>query len=378
MVNNISKYKLIYKYLTKISLLIGVVILLITPQIALANPASQNYQLQDYSFGASGTDKTNSNNYGISAVAGQQEGGQAASNNFSIGPGLSYTVESNTPAPPTVSNPSNYYNQLKIVIDNGSNPTDATFAIAISTDDFLTDTRFVQADHTLGTSPVWQSYSSWSGATGFNIIGLDPGLTYTAKVTAIQGDFSQSPFSAITTPTCVCQAATISPTLSFDLDVAPTDQSTSPPYNLNIGTLIPGSVTTSSDKIWVSLSTNATGGGTVYVYSTNSGLNSSSVSHNIISTTTDLTGATEGYGAQSSSVTQSAGGPFETLAPYNGLSSSNNVGALDSTKRPIFDSSNSPVTAGRASFLLKAKPSTTAPAATDYTDVLTVIATGSF
>ena len=63
-------------------------------------------------------------------------------------------------------------------------------------------------------------------------------------------------------------------------------------------------------------------------------------------------------------------------SPYDG--SGENVGIIDTTKRILSKSSDSPVSSGQMSFELKAKASSTTPSAPDYTDLLTIIATGSF
>ena len=84
----------------------------------------------------------------------------------------------------------------------------------------------------------------------------------------------------------------------------------------------------------------------------------------------------EGYGARGTGITESSGGPMEILNPYDGTGDT--VGIIDTNKRPISDSSSSPVDTGQFSFELKAKASNTTPAANDYVDTLTVIATGAF
>jgi spore coat protein U-like protein len=63
-------------------------------------------------------------------------------------------------------------------------------------------------------------------------------------------------------------------------------------------------------------------------------------------------------------------------SPYDGTV--NTVGVIDTSKRQFADSSTKPVTNGTASFLLKARAKTSTPAAGDYTDTITVLATGSF
>jgi hypothetical protein len=67
---------------------------------------------------------------------------------------------------------------------------------------------------------------------------------------------------------------------------------------------------------------------------------------------------------------------MELISPYNGAD--NNVGPVDTAKRPIADSSSAPVTGGQVSFELKAKAATTTFSASDYSDIVTVVASGSF
>lgn len=338
-------------------------------------PASNNYKLYDYGFGAGGTATSSSSNYSLFGTVGQVDQGSPSSSNYFIGAGLEYTLQASTPAMPTFVNSNNWYNKLHLTINRGgADPTDTTYAIRISSGSG--QFQYVQNDNTVGNDlglEDWQNYSSWGGSSGFNIIGLYPGTTYTVQVAAKQGQFyTQFMWSP------AANAATSNPTLSFDIDVAPSDQSTNPPYSVAIGNLTPGSVATATDKVWVSISTNATNGGLIYILGTNTGLLSNTVSHTISAVSSDLSnvGVTEGYGAQNNSVTQTSGGPMEAVSPYDGAG--DNVGILDTAKRTIYDSSGAPVTSGRVSFRLKAKASNTTPAANDYSDVITVLATGSF
>lgn len=338
-------------------------------------PTSGNYKLMDYGFGAGGTATSSSSNYSLFGTVGQVDQGSPSSSNYFIGAGLEYTLQASAPAMPTFVNSNNWYNKLHLTINRGGvDPQDTTYAIRIASGSG--SFQYIQNDNTVGNDlglEDWQSYSSWGGNSGFNIVGLYPGTTYTVQVAAKQGQFyTQFMWSP------AANAATTNPTLSFDIDVAPSDQSTSPPYSVSIGNLTPGSVTAANDKVWVSISTNSTNGGLIYILGTNTGLLSSTVSHTISAVSNDLAnvGITEGYGAQNDSVGQSAGGPMEAVSPYDGAG--DNVGILDTAKRTIYDSSGAPVTSGRVSFTLKAKASNTTPAANDYSDVLTVLATGSF
>lgn len=336
-------------------------------------PASGNYKLMDFGFGAGGTATSSSSNYSLFGTVGQVDQGSPSSSNYFIGAGLEYTLQASVAAAPTFTNPSNWYNKLKLVINRGGDdPSDTQYAIRIASGSG--QFQYVQNDNTVGDAlglEDWQSYSAWGGSTGINIIGLFPGTTYTVRVAAKQGQFfTQFMWSPASS------ASTSNPSLSFDIDIAPVDQSTNPPYTLNIGQLSPGSVTSATDKVWVSLATNATNGGLIYILGTNTGLLSNKAGYTISAVSNDLSSVGEGYGAQNNSATQTSGGPMEAISPYNGTS--NNVGILDTAKRTIYDSSGAPVVGGRVSFTIKAKASNTTPSANDYTDTLTVLATGSF
>jgi hypothetical protein len=349
-------------------LIIGLV-LMANPWPVFAGPVSSNYELLDYSVGNSGG-KEDSSNYTQLGTTETLSGDESTSSNYKIGANMIYTVPINVPLAPSFTNPASYYNQLKIVIDNSTNTaSDVEYLIAISPDSFATTTNYVQSDHTISSGQVWQTYTNWNGVSGFNIVGLSPGVTYTVKVKARQGDFTETDYS----PTAA--AATSNPSLTFDIDVAPSDQSTSPPYLINF-TLDPGVVATAADKTWATLDTNATNGGAIFVSDTNGGLISNNTGGTVITSSTADLSSSNGYGIQGSTIAEVSGGPMEILSPYNGAS--NNVGVLDTSTRAVFDSSNSPVTSGRVSFSIKAKAGSTSPASNDYSDVLTVLASANY
>lgn len=335
-----------------------------------AFPASTNYQLEGYGFGGGGEDNMTSSNYAIDGLSGEVSEDQLQGTNYDLGAGLAFEIMANVPPAPTFTNPSNYYNKLHIVLDTGSNPSDTTFSIAISTDDFVT-TNYIQSDDTVGATlgiEDYQTYTAWGGASGFDVVGLSPSTTYKIKVKAMQGKYSESGYGPTAT------AATVGAQLTFDIDVSAIDEDNSVTA-IDLGNLTAGSVVSSTEKIWVDFSTNGASGGKVYVGAANAGLYSSTVSYTISSASGNLTALSSGFGAQGSTATQSSGGPFSIVSPYDG--SSNTVGVTDTTIREIFSSSN-PISGGRASFLLKAKSSAVTPAAGDYTETLTVIASGSF
>lgn len=347
-------------------LLIG----LFTAPSVQAGPESTNFELAEYGFGAGGTASSSSETFLMQGIVGEIETSSLSSETFLALPGLTYTLEPNTPDAPTFTNPSNYYNKLSIIINNANNSSDTEFIIQIASGsaDFSTDTYFVQADQTLGADTVWQDYTSWGGATGFDILGLEPGTTYYARVAARRGDFQQGIYGPS------ANAATVIPTLTFDIN---TTSQTDPPFTINIGGISPGSVSTSTDTVDATVSTNATNGVLIYLFGTNNGLLSTNAGgYNISSVSNDLSAISEGYGARGTTISETSGGPMAFESPYNG--SGDNVGIIDTSKRMLSKSSDTPVSNGQLSFELKAKASNTTPSANDYTDMLTILATGAF
>lgn len=341
-------------------------------QGAKAGPVSSNYQVIDYGFGAGGSNNISSTNYLFQGTVGQIETASLSSTNYIVWPGLTYTLQPAVPPAPTFINttPATYYNKLSLSINQGNNLSDTTYAISVSTDAFKNDIKYVQADDTLGTQPVWQTYVAWQpSANPIIIIGLAPGTTYYARVAAGRGFFTQGPFSPTVT------AVTINPAFTFGLQ---TTNQTVPPYTVGIGAVNPGQVTTSWQKVTATITTNAYTGGTVYVSDTNAGLKSANGGNYVIaSAQNDLSsgGVNEGYGARGVSVSQTTG-TMELLSPYN--LGGNNVGPLATSKKPIADSSSAPVNNGSVNFELKIKAGTTTPPETDYSDTITVVGGGSF
>jgi hypothetical protein len=336
-----------------------------------AMPAGTTYKLQSYGVGSGGVANSVSGSYALEGTVGEVSGTQMSGTTYKIGAGLIPTQLANVPNAPTLTNPANYYNKLNLVLDTGNNPDDTKFAIAISSDNFVT-TQYVKSDHTVSSSLAitdYQTFAAWGGASGFNIIGLLPTTTYTVKVRAMQGKFTESGWS----PTA--SATTANPALTFDIDVSNSDVETSPPYNLSFPDLTPGTVVTGSQKIWTDFDTNGDFGGNIYIVAKNGGLKSTAVAYTIAALSGDLGSLAQGFGAQNSSLTQATGGPMTVTSPYDGTS--NNVGVTDTSIRKIYGA-GAPVTAGRTSLQLKAKSQTLTPSATDYSEILTVIAAASF
>jgi len=333
-------------------------------------PASTDYKLNSYGFGGGGTSNSASANYRVNGVAGEQAG-SGSSAHYKVGSGENFVKQANVPVVTITNDTGEWYDKLKIVIDPQDNPQDAKFAVAISTDNFTT-TQYVKSDFTVGSTLAgadYLTYAGWGGSSGVMLRGLDRTTVYSVKAKAIHGSFTETGYGPVSS------ASTVDPYLTFDLDVAATDTSTSPPYEIDIGDLFAGSVITAPDKLWVSLATNANSGAMVYDGGQSGGLLSNSTGHLIQSVTGDLAGQTEGFGQHGASATQTSGGPLSVSAMYN--LSGTSVGAVYQHLQELFNAP-APLHGGRGSVDILAKSDTLTPASADYTDLVTVVAAGSY
>lgn len=232
-----------------------VVCLLFTAFPVFAGPSNGTYEMIEYGFGNGGTENSTNGTYKLNAIAGEQQGGLGSNGTFSIGDGLIFTHMADVPPAPTFTNPSSNYDRLKFVLATGGNPSDATYAIAISSDNFTT-TNYVQSDNTVGSvlgSEDWQTYATWGGASGAYVTGLAANTTYKIKVKSRQGNFTQTGYG----PTA--SASTVTPSLTFSVSANSVTFS-----NLNSG----NSYTDSSKTTVLTTSTNAYNGYIVYAHTT--------------------------------------------------------------------------------------------------------------
>ncbi|MDB5171005.1 MAG: hypothetical protein JWO35_699, partial [Candidatus Saccharibacteria bacterium] len=285
-------------------------------------------------------------------------------------PGFVESQQANVPKLVSIdNNGGQYYNKLHFVVDKQNNPTDATYLVSVSTDNFVSDIRYVQSDGTLTntiSTSQYRTYSGWGSTSGSLMIGLLPSTTYSVRLKATQGQFTESAYGPASSQ------ATAAPSLTFSLV---TSASASPPYIVGLGTLIAGSINTTADTVNTSFSTNGTSGGNVYISGKNGGLLSGSTGYKINAVSSDLTSVSEGFGAQNSSISQSSGGPYTVASPYN--VSGTNVGIVGAITRSLY-SSSLPVSGGSGVLVLKAKSATTDIAASDYQEILTFVAAGNF
>lgn len=320
--------------------------------------SSTSYQLQNYGLSGAASNSSASTTYQLESSTGQIQSINTASLSYSALAGSIQAQQANVPPAPALSNGGGtYYNKLGLIIATGSNPSDTTFAVAVSSNNFVT-TNYVQADGSLGAIPLFQTYASWGGAGGTFIIGLSTSTTYQVKVSAMQGKYTNSAYGP------AASASTVAPSIVFSVS----------PNNVTLPNLLAGTVVSSS-AITTTISTNASYGGTIYISDSNAGLKSNVRSYTIPSATANLSLVSRGYGAQGTSVTQTSGGPLSILSPFNGLTS--NVGALSTTPQAIFGA-NAPLIGGIGTTVVQAKAASTDPAAGDYSDTLNFIAAASF
>lgn len=341
--------------------------LLLLSSIFATMPTSTNYSLKGYDVGT-GSGNGSSASYKLNSVTGTQTGGQDSSVSYEVQSGLVSTINSNVPPAPTFTNPSSYYDRLKLVIATGDNPSDTKFAIAISTDDFAT-TRYVKSDHSIGTTLTLadrQTYAAWGGSDGFFVLGLQEATTYKVKVKAMQGGFTETAYGPIAT------SATVLPFITFSVA---TTLSSTPPFSVGFTSLSLGNVFDADADASLALATNALFGGSVYLRSGNAGLKSTRASYTLPSATVDLTSVAKGYGAVVVSVSQSSGGPLTKTAPFDGAGSS--VGGMATALQEVA-STSAPVSGGAVTVRFKAKTDLAVPQSTDYADLLTFVAATSF
>jgi hypothetical protein len=322
-------------------------------------PASNNYQLKSYGVNSGGSNNTAGSTYKAQVGTGEVNGNVSGGTTYQTKSGSIEAQQANVPGAPTLSNGSStYYNKLNFILDTQNNPSDTTYAVAVSTTSNFTVTNYVQTDGTLNSTPVWQTYSAWGGGSGTLAIGLQPSTTYWFKASAMQGVFTNTAYGPSANASTVAGAS-----LTFSVS----------PNTLNMGNLSAGSVVDSPSNISFTFDTNATFGGNIYMNGAATGLVSAANGHTIdVSPPSgDLSSLSEGFGLKG----LSASSPLTIQSPYNG--SGDTVGAIYTTFQPVFSSSSS-VSSGTASAVLKARASTTTPTGTDYTDTLTFVAAASY
>jgi len=155
---------------------------------------------------------------------------------------------------------------------------------------------------------------------------------------------------------------------------------------VSLGTLSTGAVTTSNgstvNSVFVTGSSNGTGGSVITVRDANGGLKRNATADTIASASATLVAGTAGYGVCVFSATQGSGSPTSLTAasPFNGSctkTTGHAVGALTTSPQTILQSTGA-LAGGSAEILVKAAISSVTVGGSDYSDTLTLIMTSTY
>lgn len=334
-------------YIVLVAILIGI--------FGHSSKLSKAAELQSTNFKIEGDSQSpapgpsDSTNYGLQGEINPTTQ-SVSSSNFINNIGFLGRIQANTPYAPTLSNPAQYYDRLLVTLNESSNPSDATFVIAITTDaSNWATTEYVQADGTLGSTPVYQTYTQWGGASGSLITGLNSDTGYKVKALAKRGDFTETSFGPESTT-----VETVSPFITLGLS----DQ------NLYFPILSTSSIE-ETPLSTLTVNTNAQSGYTLKISdqgdSATGGLYQATTTNLIDAVSATLSAGTEGYGLQASSSTA-------TIASIYNHMGTDIVGIMSLTSANL-SSNTAPVTDETTLIRLKSAINATTTAG-EYVDLL--------
>lgn len=210
---------------------------------------------------------------------------------------------------------------------------------------------------------------NWTATTGVSISG-SASTTNSGTVTTRDSGPSTIDTANYVTNSLTSDQVTINATVpqAFSFALAGSPDS--------IGSLSSGSVAQSTG-VTATINTNAANGYEIYARDQYAGLNSASASKTIAAANGPLSAGTEGYNLGVTVSQTSGSGTPAGVAPFVG-GAAGTGGALSNTALSKIGSSNG--TANNAVFTLKSSAaiSATTQAASDYTDVVTVVAAALF
>ncbi len=266
------------------------------------------------------------------------------------------------------------YDKARFEIIANNNPSDTLYTIAISTDNFVNDVRYIDGatfrPEAVGNHDIndFRTKAYWE-AEVFNIKALASNTLYTIQISAISGDFTQSDYSKTSSTTTGIGA------IFFDIDIANSSGTTTEsnsPYTITFSgaqNLVAGSAATKATSlVWLDIDSNSSGGVAVVAFGKNGGLRSTTTSQTIASTNADLDSVSEGFGLQSFYVHNDTSGFLGNLTTTTNYAGSvDTVGAVTTTANKIYDGSG-PIKNGRVGMYLIAKAGTNKTPATDYSE----------
>lgn len=350
-------------------------VIIALPLSALAETlSSTNYNVENPSID-SGGETSSSTNYTSRDSIGDSNDSVTNSTNYKVFPGFVQHAYPGVPAQPTLTNTGGtLYSSLDFIIATGSGQqTDTTYAIAISSDSFAT-TNFIQADDTVGSSAVWQTYTGWGSGTGQRVTGLLPNTTYQIKVKARYGTDTETGYSLTASATTAGPNLTVSfaGVNSGNTIAGATTTITSAANSIAYGSLTPNVTAVAAQTITVT--TNASGGYNTTIQQDgdlrNNATSISATTGSNASPAAWPTGITNGYfGYHTTDSTLCTG----TTSRF----SSNNTYAAATTTPAEIICATGPVTNEQTSIVYKLEIGTQQGAGS-YQNIITYITTGQF
>jgi len=365
---------------------------------------STDYQIIDFSLGSSGgDDQSGSTNRLLFSMGDNLNDERFSSTDYKLGVGVAFnwmatapsincfetTTEGSTSCDDADVNPDGLvmlcgdggcYDRARFELNSENNPTDTLYSFQITTDiswsiyDYIDGATFLIETASTHDINDYLTESAWEDTpSSINVYGLSYNTTYYVRGTALHGDFTESG------PGPASNATTAYPQISFDIDIADTgggSTETAAPYSIDLGTLAYGSVTTGVNLIWMDIGTNLPEGVNIFVRDQYSGLYSATTLYTLSSTDANLDNVA-GYGLVEYSASEDYLGPLVVESSFG--NGGNIVGGISNNiySKPIYNTSNLPLYAGRCSLYVKARPSEDTPMSDDYTDTIIMTVGGN-
>lgn len=269
-----------------------------------------------------------------------------------------------------VCGPNGCYDRARFEINPNDNPEDTLYGIQISEDEFDEDIRYIDGTTLMPkesrTIDDYKTKESWEEET-FNILGLDADTEYQIRLTALNGNLTES------VPSMVSEVTTALPTMEFKIGLArETDEEINynPPHDIIFDESFKitrgGSVVDSERLIWNLINTNSQGGVTAVQKGDHGGLHNSTADYTIDSLTGNLAAETEGIGLKIQDVSQlyyDTDGILSSItkeADYSSEENEHDVGIIDTVFRKIYHS-DGPVHTGETSLEVKTRAGLATP-----------------
>jgi hypothetical protein len=124
---------------------------------------------------------------------------------------IAVTTFANIPDMPVLSDVQSH--SLTVTVIPSDNPDATQYAIMATN----TTTEYIQADGSLGSEPVWETYLEWGGSDGLSVSGFDPCQKYTFRVKAKNLEGIETSFGDTSTAVMLCDETYLSVTDGWNL-----------------------------------------------------------------------------------------------------------------------------------------------------------------